>query len=136
MDRLINFFQSLGRPEYRTCEMAVDFVQDESDIESGHLGAEIYGEDIIGWNKYIYALCAFRDNSIYSEDPGVYSEMIKTANQNSDITIPILFQLKGGKVTDMRMDFLTYSKRVGDERFADLQARNHHVLNIKVYKKK
>lgn len=135
MDKLINFFQIFSKPEYRTCEMAVDFVQDESDIESGHLVAEIYGEDIIGWNKYIYALCAFDENSIYSEDAGAYNEMINTANRNSDITIPIRFQLKGGKVTDMRVDFMTYSRRVEDERFADLEVRNHHVLNIKKYKK-
>lgn len=136
MDKLLDFFQLFSKAEYKKCEMAVNFVQDESDVESGHLVAEIYGEDIIGWNKYIHALCSFRENSIYSEDVYAYVEMMKTANQNSGITIPVLFQLKAGKVTDMRADFVTYGQRVNDERFADLEVRNHHVLNIKIYKKK
>ncbi len=116
--------------------MAVNFVQDESDIESGHIVAEIYGEDVIGWNKYIHALCAFREDSFFSDEAFAYSDMIKNSNQRPEITIPIHFHLKSGRIADMRVDFGTYSLRVEDERFADLEVRNYHVMNIKIYKKK
>ncbi len=131
----MDIFQFLGKTEYRSCEMAVNFVQDDSDIESGHIVAEIYGEDVIGWNKYIYALCAFNENSFYMDEANAYLDMIKISNQKSDITIPILFHLRNGKIVDMRVEFGTYGLRLEDERFADLEVRNYHVMNIKTYKK-
>ncbi|SFG63734.1 hypothetical protein [Oribacterium sp. WCC10] len=127
--------QLLGKSEYKTCEMGVNFTQDESDVESGHIVAEIYGEEIIGWNKYIHTLCAFKDDSVYSDNVFAYVDMIKEANQRSELTIPVLFQLKGGVIKDIRVDFATYSRRIEDERFADLEVRFHHILNIKRYKK-
>ncbi|ETP71727.1 hypothetical protein UYO_2276 [Lachnospiraceae bacterium JC7] len=132
----MNILQFFGKTEYRSCEMAVNFVQDESDIESGHIVAEIYGEDVIGWNKYIHALCAFREDSFYADEALAYADMIRNSNKRSDVTIPILFHLRNGKIVDMRVEFGTYSLRVEDERFADLEVRNYHVMNIKIYKKK
>lgn len=133
---VLDIFRFLGKTEYRTSEMAVNFVQEEGDVESGHIIAEIYGEDVIGWNKYIYALCAFREDSFYADETTAYADMIKNSNQRSDVTVPIHFCLKNGKVADIRVDFGTYSLRVEDERFADLEVRNFHVMNIKIYKKK
>lgn len=132
----MDIFRFLGKTEYRTSEMAVNFVQEEGDVESGYIIAEIYGEDIIGWNKYIYALCAFREDSSYADEALAYADMIKNSNQKSDVTVPIHFHLKNGKVADFRVDFGTYSMRVEDERFADLEVRNFHIMNIKIYKKK
>ncbi|WP_036612339.1 hypothetical protein [Oribacterium sp. P6A1] len=132
----MDIFQLFGKTEYRTCEMAVNFVQDDSDIESGHIIAEIYGEEVIGWNKYIHALCAFKEDAFYADEALAYADMIKNANRKSEITIPVHFHLRGGKIMDMRVDFGTYSLRVEDERFADLEVRNHHVMNIRIYKKK
>ncbi len=129
------FDQLFGKSEYKTCEMSINFVQDEDDEESVFVIAEILGEEVIGWNKYIHALCAFKEMSdLYGSD-FIFEDMIKKANLKQDATIPVRFMIKGGKITDMRVDFITYSKRVEDERFAELEVRGFHVLNVKRYKK-
>ena len=127
--------QLFGKSEYKTCEMDINFTREDSDEESGYIIAEIYGEEVIGWNKYIHALCSFSEDSELWDYDYTYVDLIKTANRNPEVTIPVLFQLKGGKISDMRVDFITYSKRVNDERFAELQLKAHHVMNIKRYRK-
>ena len=123
--------QLLGKSEYKTCEMEINFAMEEGDEESGYIIAEIFGEEVIGWNKYIHALCSFKEDSELWDYDYTYVELIKTANRFPEVTIPVLFQLKGGKVTDMRVDFITYSNRVNDERFAELRLKAYHVMNIK-----
>ena len=130
------FEQLLGRSEYKTSEMSISFVQDEDDKDSGYIIAEIYGEDIIGWNKYIHVLCAFKELSELYGNEMTYESMIKNANLKQETTIPVRFHIKGGKVSDLRIDFVTFSKRIGDERFAELEMLGYHVLNIKNYKKR
>lgn len=127
------FEQLLGKSEFKTCEMNICFVQDEDD--SGYIIAEIYGEGIIGWNKYIHTLCAFKEMSDLYGDEFIFESMIKKANLKQDITIPVRFHIKGGSVIDLRIDFVTYSRRIDDERFAELEMRGHHVLNVKKIKK-
>ena len=38
--------QLLGKSEYKTCEMEINFAMEEGDEESGYIIAEIFGEEV------------------------------------------------------------------------------------------